>query len=133
MGQHTWFVKRRDLFFKQNELYEKLDSFENNETYLDDMEVDQLNNEIEEIKKQNYTDYHDLFRTGKRNQDKSYLDEIISSREECLEWLEKPENFVTFRNSCHETREQEMFNREQSIIRLNEFWDKYPNGVIYFG
>ena len=29
--------------------------------------------------------------------------------------------------------EQERVNREYSINKMNEFWDKYPNGVIYFG
>ena len=29
MGQHTWFLKSKELYLKQNELYDKLDKFEN--------------------------------------------------------------------------------------------------------
>lgn len=40
---------------------------------------------------------------------------------------------VSFKNTVFETDEQEKINREYSINKLNEFWDKYPDGVIYFG
>ena len=60
MGQHTWFLKSKELYLKQNELYEKLDKFENGEIYLDDLELLQLNTEIDEIGEQNDTDYHAL-------------------------------------------------------------------------
>lgn len=133
MGQHTWFLKSRELYLDQNKLYEKLDSFENNEICLDDIELAHLNDEIEENYKQNEADYHDLFRTGKRNKDKTYTDDMIFSRKECFEWIEKQENLVSFRNNIFETDEQETENRNFSINKLNEFWDKYPNGVIYFG
>ena len=133
MGQHTWFLKSKELYLKQNELYEKLDKFENGEIYLDDLELLQLNTEIDEIGEQNDTDYHDLFRTGKRNEDGTYTDDVIFSKKECFEWIDKPENFVSFKNTIFETDEQEKINREYSINKLNEFWGKYPDGVIYFG
>ena len=133
MGQHTWFLKSKELYLKQNELYEKLDKFENGEIYLDDLELLQLNTEIDEIGEQNDTDYHDLFRTGKRNEDGTYTDDVIFSKKECFEWIDKPENFVSFKNTIFETDKQEKINREYSINKLNEFWGKYPDGVIYFG
>ena len=133
MGQHTWFLKSKELYLKQNELYDKLDKFENNEIYLDDLELLQINTEIDEIDEQNDTEYHDLFRTGKRNEDSTYTDDVIFSKKECFEWIDKPENCVSFKNTVFDTDEQEKINREYSINKLNEFWDKYPDGVIYFG
>jgi len=133
MGQHTWFLKDKELYLQQNELYKKLDSFENDEIYLDDLELYQLNSEIDQIYKENKADYHDLFRTSKRNVDGTYTDDVIFSSKECFEWIDKPENLVSFKNTVFETDEQERVNREYSINKLNEFWDKYPNGVIYFG
>jgi hypothetical protein len=133
MGQHTWFLKSKELYLKQNELYEKLDSFEEGEIYLDDMELYQLNHQIDEIDKENDAEYHDLFRTSKRNEDNTYTDDVIFSRKECFEWIDKPKNLVSFKNTVFETDEQEKINREYSISKLNEFWDKYPDGVIYFG
>jgi uncharacterized Zn finger protein len=133
MGQHTWFLKDKELYLKQNKLYKKLDSFENDEIYLDDLELYQLNSEIDQIYKENKADYHDLFRTSKRNVDGTYTDDVIFSSKECFEWIDKPENLVSFKNTMFETDEQERVNREYSINKLNEFWDKYPNGVIYFG
>jgi len=133
MGQHTWFLKDKELYLQQNELYKKLDSFENDEIYLDDLELYQLNSEIDQIDEENEADYHDLFRTSKRNVDGTYTDDVIFSSKECFEWIDKPENLVSFKNTMFETDEQERVNRQYSINKLNEFWDKYPNGVIYFG
>ena len=133
MGQHTWFLKDKELYLKQNNLYEKLDLFENDEIYLDDLEVLQLTTEIDEIDKENDAEYYDLFRTSKRNEDNTYTDDVIFSRKECFEWINKLENLVSFKNTVFETDETEKINREYSIKKLNEFWDKYPNGVIYFG
>ena len=84
MGQHTWFLKSKELYLKQNELYEKLDKFENDEIYLDDLELLQINTEINEIDEQNDAEYHDLFRTSKRNEDGTYIDDVISSKKECF-------------------------------------------------
>ena len=133
MGQHTWFLKSKELYLKQNELYDKLDKFENNEIYLDDLELLQINTEIDEIDEQNDTEYHDLFRTGKHNEDNTYTDDVIFSKKECFEWINKPENCVSFKKTVFDTDEQEKINREYSINKLNKFWDKYPDGVIYFG
>ena len=133
MGQHTWFAKDKELYIKQNELYDKLDSFEEGDIYLDDMEIYQINHQIDEIEKENKAEFHDLFRTNKRNPDGTYTDDVILSRKECFEWISKPENRVSFKSTVFDSEEQEEINREYSINKLNEFWEKYPDGVIYFG
>jgi hypothetical protein len=133
MGQHTWFLKSKDLYLKEEELNRKLELFENDEIYLNDMEVYQLNKEIDYIEESNDSEYHDIFRTNKRNENKTYIKDVIFSREECFEWIKNPENCVSFKNSVFDTDEQENINRECAFKDLNEFWDKYPDGVIYFG
>lgn len=133
MGQHTWFLKSKELYLKQNELYDKLDKFENNEIYLDDLELLQINTEIDEIDKQNDAEYHDLFRTGKRNEDNTYTDDVIFSKKECFEWIDKHENCVSFKNTVFDTDEQVAKYKERGLKRLKQFWKDYPNGVIYFG
>jgi hypothetical protein len=115
MGQHTWFLKNKDLFLKQNELYEKLNSFENFEIDLDDIEVLQIDYQIEQLENENEAEgYHDLFRTSRKSEDV-----VIFSRKECFEWINNPENLVVIHSDARK--------------KLHEFWDKYPNGVIHFG
>ena len=133
MGQHTWFSKSKALHDKQSELYVKLDSHNDGEIYLDDLERIQINYQIEEIDKQNKLDYCDLFRTNKRNEDGTYIDEIITSKKECFEWIENENNFVTFRYTIFDSEEKIKENKEFAIAKLNDFWEKHPNGVIYFG
>jgi hypothetical protein len=62
MGQHTWFLKSKELYLKQNKLEEKLELLESNQNLLDDTEIQQLNEEIDEIDVLNDTEYHDLNR-----------------------------------------------------------------------
>lgn len=133
MGQHTWFLKSKELYLKQQELYEQLNAHEDGEIWLDSEDLYQLDSQIEDIDNQNDTEYHDLFRTGKRNPDGTYTDDVIYSREECFEWIDNPDNLVSFKHTVFDTGEQEEKNREFAIKHLNEFWNKYPDGVIYFG
>ncbi len=133
MGMHTWFKKDKVLFLEQRSLYDKIDSHEREEIYLDEAELDQLWHKVNELNKLNDTDYHDLFRTSKRNNDGTYTDDVIFSRKECFAWLEDNKDFVSFRNTVFDTDEQIIENKNRSIKMLNEFWEKYPDGVIYFG
>lgn len=132
MGQHTWFVKSKELYDKQMELYEKLDLADNFEIYLDDLDRLNIESEIERIDDENDADFHDVFRTNKRQSDGSYIEEVISSRSECFEWINDPNNKVSFKNTYDETDEKERLNKMLAIEQLNQFWDKYPNGLIYF-
>jgi hypothetical protein len=132
MGQHTWFSKNKQLYLQQEKLYDKIDAHEKNEIYLDEIELLQIESEIDEIDEKNNTDYQDLFRTGKRNSDGTYTDDIIFSRKECFDWIENPENLVSFKNTIFDTDEQEEINRKRAINKLNAFWDEYPDGIIHF-
>ncbi len=129
MGQHTWFYKDKELYLKEKELWDKLDEhyvgLRVSGTYLlDDMELLQIQHQLDQISESNDVDeYHNLFRTNKRNKDGSYTDDVIFSRKECFEWIKNPENKVVFNDDEH---------CEYVTSKLNEFWDKYPDGVIDF-
>ncbi len=117
MGQHTWFEKDRTLYEEQEALYKALDAHDNGETYLDELDILAINARINEIDELNNAEYHDIFRTNKRNEDGTYTEDVIYSKKECDKWLE---------NNKHSLKEEDKHF-------LDEFWDKYPDGVIYFG
>jgi len=119
MGQHTWFLKSKELYLKTEELYQKLDAHEGGEIYLDAVDILSIDYEIDQIRDENEALYHDIFRTSKRNEDGSHLDMVINSREECFEWINNPDNMVWY---CSD--------EDLCRVQLNEFWDKYPNGYI---
>ena len=127
MGLHTWFVKSKAAYLEQEELYEKLDN-----DYTGEFSYD-LNVEINRIEKGNNAEYYDLFRTSKRNEDGTYTSDILSSLAETLEWISDPENLVTFRRTVFDTQLQELKYHEEALEKLKEFWEKYPDGLIYFG
>lgn len=117
MGQHTWFYKNKILFQESFEIDEKLDKYETGEIWLDNAEIHQLNSRSEEINKLNSTNYHDVFRTSKRNADGTYTDDIIYSQKECDQWL------INNKETIH--------NLDQKL--LDKFWEEFPDGVIEFG
>lgn len=118
MGLHTWFHKDKTLYDEQTKLFEKLDACEDGKLYLDDLGQLQIHARIDQISELNDAEYHDLFRTSKRNEDGTYTDNIICSKEECYEWL---------KNNKH------TFFHEEYRLRLDNFWAEHPNGVISFG
>lgn len=115
MGQHTWFKKDKTKYLKVQEIYKKLDDAECGREYLDDLEINQLSNEADKMHNENEAPYHDLFRTNKRNEDGTYTDDVIFSKEECDKWIKDNNIIVTYPDL------------------LRKFWEDYPNGVIYFG
>jgi hypothetical protein len=121
MGQHTWFYRDQELRKKEIELWQRLDAHDDGEIFLEDIEITQINEEIDIIRKQNDAEYHDLFRTGKRNTDRTYTDDKILSKKECNQWLEENKESVSW--------------DDEDVCRklLNEFWEVYPNGAIDFG
>lgn len=134
MGQHTWFVKEKDLFLRQREIYATLDS--DDSAILETSEIRKLERECDKIEEKiDATDeFHDLFRTWKRDPyDGTYTDDFIASKEECFRWLEDNKDVVGYKHVFDDTPEREEELRLYAIDRLNEFWEKYPNGVIYFG
>lgn len=114
MGQHTWFNKSKELYLKSQEIYKKVDDAENGIIYLDNLELLQLISELDKIYEENDTEYHDLFRTNKRNEDGTYTDDVIFSKEECDKWIKDNNIIVTYPDE------------------LSKFWEEYPDGVIYF-
>jgi hypothetical protein len=57
-------------------------------------------------------EFHDVFRTG-------YSENLLFSLQESLDYINNPENNCT------------VF--ENTTEKLIEFWNKYPEGAIYFG
>lgn len=122
MGLHTWFVKSKATYLELEELYEKLDN-----DYTGEFSYN-LNVEMNKLEKENETEYHDLFRTGVRNEEK-----ILSSLSETLVYILNPENNVSFKHTVFDTQLQELKYQEEALEKLQEFWEKYPEGLIYFG
>lgn len=121
MGLHTWFKSDITKYRELDELYSLIDdkidykgitvSFRG-----ENLSQQQLNYKIYILEQEIDTEFHDCFRTSRRNEDGTYTDDIIYSKEECFKWLEDNINTVSGLNE----------------ERLNEFWNKYPNGVIEF-
>ena len=126
MGQHTWFVKDKDRHLRMNELWGMLFRYE------DDIHI--LRTQIEEIEEENTAtlEYHDLFRTWKRDSEGCYIDDILT-KDTYLKWLEDNKDVVSFKHLFDDTAEMEEEYRVYSMKRLQEFFDQYPNGAIYFG
>jgi hypothetical protein len=102
---------------KINELYAKLDKHESGEEWLDDLDLQHIRYEIDELDEINKTDYHDMFRTSKRNADNTYTDDVLFSKQECDNWLEENSETIYYMDKDY----------------LDRFWNEYPDGVIYFG
>ena len=100
-----------------NELYEKVDKAKNYEDRYDELDAQAFYYQAEELREENESDYHDCFRTSKKNEDGTYIEDVIFSKKECDEWLENNKETVY----C--------LNRES----LDKFWEEYPNGIIEFG
>lgn len=64
-----------------------------------------------------HTNFHDIFRTSKLNNQGYYTDDLIFSKEECDIWL----------NKNHET----VYDLNEELIE--QFWFQCPDGMIYFG
>jgi hypothetical protein len=121
MGQHTWFFKDQEILKKEDEIERKLNAHDEGEIDLDYAELNRLEYELDSLLNVYEAEYHDLFRTIKRSEDGSYTDDIILSKDDCDKWLEE---------NCHLVSwgDEEVYRK-----LLNEFWEKYPNGLIRFG
>lgn len=127
MGQHTWFVKSKAVYLEIGELYKQLE-----EDYTGEFSYN-LQVEIDKLEEENKTEYHDLFRTGRRNEDGTYIDVTLDSLVETLKYLLDPENKVSFKRTIFDTKEVELKYQDEALEKLQEFWKKYPEGLIYFG
>lgn len=117
MGLHTWFHKDRKLYEEIQQLAFKETQFEDGEIWLDELDLLNLENLLDELEAKNKTNYHDCFRTTKREPNGEYCLDVIYSKKECADWLLKNKEFI--------------YNVNEE--RINDFWDEFPNGVIDFG
>ena len=117
MGQHTWFLKDKDIFNQEQNIYKKLDKYESGEIEYDDTDYLMLQKESMRLWDENKTEFHDCFRTNKRETNGEYCLDIIYSLEECDKWLLDNKELIYYLN----------------LDSIQEFWFKYPNGVIEFG
>ena len=119
MGLHTWFHKNKTTYDKLNKIYQELNKLEDElgESFFEDERVIKLQEESDKLYDENEAEYHDVFRTNKRNEDGTYSDDVIYSKEETYKWLKENSKEID----------------ERQIERLDKFWEEYPNGVIDFG
>ncbi|HMT01709.1 MAG TPA: hypothetical protein PKD00_00125 [Burkholderiales bacterium] len=121
MGLHTYFYKSKELYDLCDKLYNSLDDHESGKLNFDEIILTLIRHKIEDTEKENKADYINIFKTKKRDLIKGgYTNDVIYSKEECFEWLKN--NKVTYIND----------DIELATNLLNEFWDKYPHGVISF-
>lgn len=124
MAVHTWFVKSKELYLKANELNDKLDFIESCLDKNTQSEILELESEIEYIEEQNEAEYHDLFRISNKNEN---FDILITSKKVCLDFINNNEIFYSRFSLDSDEKAKEYW-----LSQLDEFWNKYPNGLIYF-
>ena len=117
MAQHTWFSRDKKIYDKIVSIEKRIEDHENDLKFLDDLEIYQLRSELSDLHKKGDTEFHDCFRTSKRESDGDYCKDVIYSEVECDKWLDENKETVY----------------QIDKVRLSQFWKKYPNGVIYFG
>ena len=123
----TWFLKSKDLYLKQELLYDRLEVIGVTEYEIESIEheIDRIDDEII-LEIDYHNDYRNLFFIDE------YQDTIFSSKEECLEWIGNTEN-VRFRNFVFEGKElNEEQNKKLCLNRLDKFWEIYPDGLVLF-
>jgi hypothetical protein len=134
MALHTWFYKDKKLYNEREKFYEQLDKHEKNEIFLDDTDILQIIDRIDEIDKLNKTDFHDCFRTTKREASNGeYTLDKIYSKKDCDKWLEENKKTVYWNRTLFDTDKQKKEYRKLGLVCLNKFWDEFSNGVIEFG
>jgi len=117
MGQHTWFYRDKKIYDECASMHDTLDKVETGELLMPDNEYQEMNAKVEELSDTNKTDYHDLFRTWKREPSGEYTHDVIYSKEQCMSWLKENYDNVG----------------KVNINMLNKFWEEFPDGVIDFG
>jgi hypothetical protein len=115
MGTHTWFTKDGNLHL---EYIEKRDSFNDDTTLGEYNKWMTIHSENED------DDYFNLFRASGPQDNWEYLDNVyLRSYEDTMEFINNP---------YHQVREGD-YSWEEGMRLLKEYWEKYPNGLIYFG
>lgn len=115
--QNTWCYSDKKIYFKVKELYQKIYDNDNHITKLNEKELNSIWKKIEHYDELIKTNFNNCFITTKRKNDGTYIDDVITSKKECIEWIENNKKYIS----------------KIDLYKVNEFWDKYPNGVIDFG
>jgi hypothetical protein len=119
MGTHTWFVKDGDL---QIELWNQKNSMFTDDTpeeVYDEWHNRYKSNRIEEDNK-----YLNLFRVRVSEKNWETIDEIyLRSYEQTLKFIEDSEYEIVVGD----------YPWDEGMKLLKEYWEEYPNGMIYFG
>jgi hypothetical protein len=69
---------------------------------------------------------HDIFRVGKNSKTDSYFDDELFSMQETINFIEKNKEKV------YEYHNNELTKKDWKE-QLQDFWDRYPDGMIHFG
>ena len=117
MGTHTWFVKDGDVHVGYLRDRDKMNSDTTAiEAYLEWRKIYHGDNKADE--------YLNLFRVRANEKNWESIDEIcLRSYEETLKFIENPE---------YETVEGD-YPWDEGMRLLKQYWEEYPNGLIYFG
>jgi hypothetical protein len=119
MGTHTWFVKDGDL---QIELWNQKNSMFTDDTpeeVYDEWYNRYKSNRIEEDNK-----YLNLFRVRVSEKNWDTIDELyLRSYEQTLKFIEDSEYEIVVGD----------YPWDEGMKLLKEYWEEYPNGMIYFG
>ena len=124
MATNTWFVKSKELYLKADELKDEMDLIESCYDKNVQSEIIAIESKIAYIEEQNECEYHDLFRISNNNEN---IDIIITSHNECLDFINNNEIFYSRAGFDNDEKAKEYW-----LTQLEEFWNKYPNGLIYF-
>jgi len=121
MSCHTWFYKDKETYLKYILIEEHDD--------LEEELLDKLYTELDCSKE----GYHNLFRTNKRQSNDEYPEDMLTSYEETIKWIENPDNKVIFNYNINYTLEEIESCKQATYISIKRFFEKYPNGLIIFG
>ena len=115
----TFFLKSKELYLKQELLYDKLEDFN-----ISESEIESINNEIDGIDDDIIDiDYHNLFLIEDEN--------MFSSKQECLQWVNNPKNTVVFKSYFYQGKDlTEEQCKQICLDKLDNFWESYPSGLI---
>ena len=117
MGTHTWFVKDGDV---------QLELRKRNSMFTDDT-PDEVYDEWRQKYNDNRVDgdkYFNLFRIRGNENNWDTIDELyLRSYEQTLNFIEDSEYEIVVGD----------YPWDEGMKLLKEYWEEYPNGMIYFG
>jgi len=116
--QHTYLYKDKETEKAVQGYYDLADKLTQEPVKQATVKMAQMLDEM------NYYEEQDIFRSDKKHEDGGYIDLVLNTREETLAFVNDPESKI---------RVSEEVTLESIIKKVNEFWDKHPNGFIEVG